>query len=186
MTRAWRLDKKLPQTAIAKSAFCSSISAPRQRPLNGQLVQSISDTTRPRAAQNRCSFRARGGAHSPATQMAEGVAAAMRRRRARASHRPRPPRQRNHTQKTPAEITHKKRPPKRVTPTSPRALQPTHTANRAGPLPHEAGRPQYKQKPGTHSSSILHLESTVITAGTYFSRCLAMKEEKNPRAGNAR
>ena len=69
-----------------------------------------------------------------ATPLAEELPRARRQRRARASHIARGHRA--------SETTHKRRPPTRVTQTSPRALQPTHTPKRAGPLPHEAGQPR--------------------------------------------
>ena len=116
-----------------------------QRPLKAQLVYCIAQ--RPTnvalrgiaargiawpARRKTAAIFARAAAHTAKRQLlAEGVAAAMRRRRARASHIARDHRA--------SETTHKKRPPTRVTQTSPRALQPTHTPKRAGPLPHEAG-----------------------------------------------
>ena len=136
MTRAWRLDEK--PRLLGRLYFS-------QRPLKAQLAycprpRPLTWTTRAKSpvilATPRCAkpaaIYARAAAHTAKRQLlAEGVAAAMRRRRARASHIAR-----NHRA---SEPTHKRRPPTRVTQTSPRALQPTHTPNRAGPLPHEAG-----------------------------------------------
>ena len=138
-TRAWRLDEKpwpLGQTGALDFS---------QRPLKAQLVYCIAQ--RPTnvalrgiaargiawpARRKTAAIFARAAAHTAKRQLlAEGVAAAMRRRRARAAHIARDHRA--------SEPTHKPRPPTRVTQTSPRALQPTHTPNRAGPLPHEAG-----------------------------------------------
>ena len=137
--RAWRLDEKpwlLGQTGAldfsqrplkAKLAYC-----PRPRPLTQTTRASAPQILTTPARRKTAAIFARAAAHTAKRQLlAEGVAAAMRRRRARAAHIARDHRA--------SETTHKKRPPTRVTQTSPRALQPTHTPKRAGPLPHEAG-----------------------------------------------
>ena len=142
MTRAWRLDEKpwpLGQTGAldfsqrplkAKLAYC-----PRPRPLTQTTRASAPQILTTPARRKTAAIFARAAAHTAKRQLlAEGVAAAMRRRRARAAHITRDHRA--------SETTHKPRPPTRVTQTSPRALQPTHTPKRAGPLPHEAGRPR--------------------------------------------
>ena len=138
-TRAWRLDEKPPSLASLlhqpDSSNNSLITARRSVPQTYAPFSKCSE--RPSlAVLQRIAARAPRAAviTARATQLAEGVAAAMRRRRARASHIARDHRA--------SETTHKKRPPTRVTQTSPRALQPTHTTKRAGPLPHEAGQPR--------------------------------------------
>ncbi len=122
-TRAWRLDEKptttreswhsaspLPTACILRRAA----SAERESSPRGRA--DTSDT----APRKTAAIFARAAAHTAKRQLlAEGVAAAMRRRRARAAHIARDHRA--------SETTHKRRPPTRVTQTSPRALQPTHT-----------------------------------------------------------
>ena len=99
----------------AQLAYC-----PRPRPLTWTTrAKSPVILATPRCAKTAAIY-ARAAAHTAKRQLlAEGVAAAMRRRRARASHIARDHRA--------SETTHKRRPPTRVTQTSPRALQPTHT-----------------------------------------------------------
>ena len=114
----------------AQLAYC-----PRPRPLTWTTrAKSPVILATPRCAKTAAIY-ARAAAHTAKRQLlAEGVAAAMRRRRARAAHIARDHRA--------SETTHKRRPPTRVTQTSPQALQPTHTTKRAGPLPHGAGQPR--------------------------------------------
>ena len=110
----WALDFS-QRPLKAKLAYC-----PRPRPLTQTTRASAPQILTTPARRKTAAIFARAAAHTAKRQLlAEGVAAAMRRRRARAAHIARDHRA--------SEPTHKRRPPTRVTQTSPRALQPTHT-----------------------------------------------------------
>ena len=172
-TRAWRLDEKVttresrPQhsaSPLLQPAYCS-----RPRPLTYRTRANAPQILTAPARRKTAAIFERAAAYTQQRQfLAEGVAAVMRRRRARTSHMVR-----EHRASEP-HTNHGRR--RTNTPTSPRALQPpTHTPNPAG-LPLQGGGTTPRRRFDGSNDTYTARGSTTV---------LSEKQRQDPDHGNS-